>query len=470
MARPDNITLLARLQQQYPALMRLAEYNLFTPHEKQLLFHQEKRRNRWIFGGNRTGKTEAGAVETVWIARGIHPYSQRGKTPTEGWVVSLTAEVQRDVAQKKVLKYLPREWIIETVMKKGRADSPESGCIDFMRIRHESGGESVISFKSCDQGRARFQGAALNYVWFDEEPPADIYEECRMRVMDRQGDIYGTMTPLMGLTWVHDEIYLNKSNSPEVWCQHMSWEDNPYLPPAEVKNMIAALAKSEQESRRHGRFFSANGLVYPEFDPQKHIIDPFPVPPEWYAGIAIDPGLKNPLSAHWYAEDGEGTVFVIAEHYAAGLDVAAHCARIQEICKALSWPKTADGKYACLMDSAANQQTLGADKSVARLFSDFGIVPVTRVNKSVWAGIQKVRRRLCQKEGGLFVFACCPHMAEEFKTYRYGEGDAPRKVNDHAMDELRYFIMSRAAKAERAPPLTPIQQDIRRLARKKRLR
>ena len=45
-------------------------------HEKQLLFHKNPAKNRWVFGGNRSGKTECGAVETVWLARGIHPFRE----------------------------------------------------------------------------------------------------------------------------------------------------------------------------------------------------------------------------------------------------------------------------------------------------------------------------------------------------------------------------------------------------------
>ena len=83
----------------------LNQYNKDKIHQKQLEFHKSNKRNRWVFGGNRSGKTECGAVETVWLARGIHPYKEN-RPSVQGWVVSLTREVQRDVAQAKVLKYL----------------------------------------------------------------------------------------------------------------------------------------------------------------------------------------------------------------------------------------------------------------------------------------------------------------------------------------------------------------------------
>ena len=64
-------------------------------HEKQIEFHKSKKRNRWVFGGNRTGKTECGAVEVVWLARGVHPYKKNKKNIT-GWVVSVSRQVQRN--------------------------------------------------------------------------------------------------------------------------------------------------------------------------------------------------------------------------------------------------------------------------------------------------------------------------------------------------------------------------------------
>ena len=159
----------------------LAAYNTGKlVHEKQLAFHRCQKRNRWVFGGNRSGKTECGAVECVYMARGIHPYREN-KPDVCGWVVSLSTQVQRDVAQKKILRYLPKAWIEEIVMLAGRKDNPESGIIDFIRVKNVFGGSSVIGFKSCDQGREKFQGTSLDFVWFDEEPPKDIYLECRMR-------------------------------------------------------------------------------------------------------------------------------------------------------------------------------------------------------------------------------------------------------------------------------------------------
>ncbi len=440
---------------------RLAQYNAGRKkHKKQIAFHKCKKRIRFVFGGNRSGKTECGAAECVYLARGVHPY-RKNKKNVSGWVVSLSQQVQRDVAQRKILTYLRKDWIEEIVMLSGRKGSPENGVIAFIRIRNVFGGVSVIGFKSCDQGREKFQGSSLDFVWFDEEPPQDIYEECRMRVMDRKGDLFATMTPLKGLTYLYDEIYLNKKNNPEVWYEFMEWDDNPYLDKKEIAFLENSMDERELNSRKYGKFSSGEGLVYPEFDESVHVIDPFPVPPAWQDKIAIDPGLHNPLSAHWYAADYDGNVYVVYEHYAAGKDIDYHAGQIHEICDKLGWHRDNKGRVEALIDSAANQRTLASAKSVSELFYERGILVNTRVNKDLFAGISRVKSYLSRKNGlpNLYIFKNCVNMIREMKGYFWGGGDAPVKRDDHAMDELRYYLMTKPALKEVKAEKTDIQKD-----------
>ena len=446
----------------------LSQYNSGTIiHRKQVAFHKCPKKNRWVFGGNRSGKTECGAVESVYMARGVHPYRQNRKD-VFGWVVSLSQQVQRDVAQAKILHYINKSWIYDVTMLSGRKDSAYSGVIDQIRIKNVFGGISTIGFKSCDQGREKFQGSSLDFVWFDEEPPEDVYRECQMRVLDKRGDIFGTMTPLKGLTFIYDEIYLNKSGSPEIWCEFMEWADNPYLNREEVRLLTDALPTDQLESRRYGRFSANEGLVYTEFDENVHVIDPFDVPKEWYDNISIDPGLNNPLSCHWYAVDYDGTVYVIAEHFEKEKDVYYHSDKIAKISDELGWPRNGDGKINALIDSAANQKTLASVQSVTELFRDCGINVNPNVNKDLFTGIQTVKRYLKIKDGRpkLYVFKNCTNLIRELKSYRWGTGDVPKKTDDHALDELRYYLMSRPEAASVKKEKSVIQKDKERLYRK----
>ena len=64
--------------------------------------------------------------------------------------------------------------------------------------------------------------------------------------------------------------------------------------------------------------------------------------------------------------------------------------------------------------------------------------------KDVLSGISKVKTYLKNVEGKtkLYIFSCCTNLIREIKTYRWNGHDAPIKKDDHALDELRYYIMN----------------------------
>lgn len=442
----------------------IARYNVGKKkHKKQVAFHKCKKRNRWVFGGNRSGKTECGAVECVYMARGIHPY-RKNKEEVFGWVVSLSQQVQRDVAQDKILKYLNPDWIVDVTMLSGKKDNIKAGVIDQIKIKNVFGKISTIGFKSCDQGREKFQGASLDFVWFDEEPPKDVYDECRMRVIDKRGDIFGTMTPLKGLTFIYEEIYLNKSNSKEIWHEFIEWADNPFLSKREIKLLNESMSESQLNSRRYGRFQSDYGPVYPEFQENVHVIEPFDVPFDWQDALSIDPGLKNPLSCHFYAVDYDGNIYVCGEHYEAGLSVEEHAVLIKELAKTLKWRTDSHGRLSALIDSAANQKTLAGVKSVAELFYDNGIIVNTNVHKDMFTGINRVKSYF--KNNKIFIFKSCVNLIREIKAYRWGKNDVPVKRDDHSLDELRYYVMSKPKTEPPAPYINDVMKNKERLIKK----
>lgn len=440
-------------------------------HKKQLEFHKCGKKNRWVFGGNRSGKTECGAVEVIYFARGNHPYRKIEKA-TNGWVVSLSTQVQRDVAQAKILHYLNPDWIVDVVMLSGRKTNIANGVIDYILIKNVFGTISRIGFKSCDQGREKFQGTSLDYVWFDEEPPQDVYTECKMRVMDINGDIFGTMTPLKGLTFIYNEIYLNEFNDPNVWHIFMTWDDNPYIS-VEAKNaMKKSMSSDELRSRQFGEFLDFGGRVYTEFDENVNVIEPFDVPSEWQDTISIDPGLKNPLSAHWYCCDYDGNVYVVAEHYESEKDISYHSEQIKSICDRLNWHRGFDGMIEAIIDSAANQTTLASQRSVTDLFYDYGIAVNPQVNKDMFSGIQRVKSYLKNACGQsrLFIFKTCTNLIRELKTYHWGNSDIPVKKDDHSLDELRYYLMTKPENKKRLQEKSVVEKEKEKMIRRLRLR
>ena len=297
-------------------------------HLKQIDFHKSKKRNRWNFGGNRTGKTVSGAVEAVWFARGNHPY-KKVPIPSSGWVVSLTNEVQRDVAQGEILRWLNPDWIKNVAVRKGKSNDLKNAIIDFIEIENVEGTVSRIGFKSCDQGREKFQGTSLNWIWFDEEPPKEIYDECLMRIIDTEGDIWGTMTPLKGLTWVYDVIYKNETNNPEIEYRFFAWEDNPFLSKKEIENLIQALPEKERLSRQYGQFMSSSSALFGDFNEKFHSIEPFLIPLSWRRYMAVDYGYDM-SAALWFAVSDENRVYCYNEFHVPNLLISEFSEKILE--------------------------------------------------------------------------------------------------------------------------------------------
>ena len=218
------------------------------------------------------------------------------------------------------------------------------------------------------------------------------------------------------------------------------------------------------------KFSGGGGLVYPEFDESVHVIEPFDIPPEWQDNISIDPGLNNPLSAHWYCVDWDGNIYVVAEHFASGKDIDFHAQAIKSVSEKIGWKKDRQGRVCALIDSAANQKTLASPKSVSELFYERGILVNPNVDKDVFTGIARVKSFLKNGngEGNIYIFSTCVNMIEEFKTYCWADGDTPVKRDDHCMDELRYYVMTRPRPTRKTEEISPIALDKRRRIKGKR--
>jgi phage terminase large subunit-like protein len=165
---------------------------------------------RAMMAANRVGKTwGAGGYETALHLTGRYPdwwSGRRYSHPVDWWASGDTSETTRDIVQLCLLGpiedigtgLIPGEDIIgEPSRRRGVADA-----IDTAAVRHQSGGISLIGFKSYDQGRKKFQGTAKHGIWLDEEPPQDVYSECLLRLMTTEGLMLLTFTPLSGVSEV----------------------------------------------------------------------------------------------------------------------------------------------------------------------------------------------------------------------------------------------------------------------------
>lgn len=189
---------------------RLADY---APYPKQREFHAAGavHRERLFMAGNQLGKTLAGACESAMHLTGRYPdwwTGRRFERPIRAWAAGVTAESTRDNPQRLLVGppqqrelwgggAIPGAAIVDTVGARGVANA-----LDHVVVAHAAGGQSVLAFKAYEKGREKWQGETLDLVWFDEEPPLDIYTEGLTRTNATGGMTMITFTPLLGMSAV----------------------------------------------------------------------------------------------------------------------------------------------------------------------------------------------------------------------------------------------------------------------------
>jgi phage terminase large subunit-like protein len=147
---------------------------------------------------------------------GRYPDWWKGKVfdkPVRMWAAGVTRESTRDNPQRVLIgpPQLKEAWgsgaIPRDALKHRALGVHVADALDSVVVRWGGGGdvgmgESVLSFKSYEKGREKWQGETLEGVWFDEEPPLDIYCEGRTRTVAKRGIVIVTFTPLQGMSEV----------------------------------------------------------------------------------------------------------------------------------------------------------------------------------------------------------------------------------------------------------------------------
>ena len=198
----------------------------YKPYQKQIDFHAagKTHRERLLMAGNQLGKTYCGGAEAAYHLTGKYPDWWEGRRfdhPVRSWAGSKGSEATRDGIQRILVGepkdksvwgsgLIPGDDIVDTSLRQGLADS-----IDSLLVRHVSGGNSTLGFKSYDQGRERWQGETLDFCWLDEESPMDIYMEALTRTNATGGMLYMTFTPLLGMSDVV-MMFINDCGIPPV--------------------------------------------------------------------------------------------------------------------------------------------------------------------------------------------------------------------------------------------------------------
>ena len=208
----------ARSQLLTLAIERLAFNRIedYCPYPKQQLFHElgKTMRERLLRAGNQNGKSFCVGAEASYHLTGRYPKpgdpgfpeGWKGRVfdhPTVVWASGETAEATRDNPQR-VLLGLPGETGTGSIpddclggeygMASGTAD-----LYDYIKVKHHTNGVfdgwSMLRLKYYAQGRRKWQGPPVDFVWFDEEPPEEIYDEGLARTIASGGMAAMSFTP-----------------------------------------------------------------------------------------------------------------------------------------------------------------------------------------------------------------------------------------------------------------------------------
>lgn len=168
---------------------------------------------RCFRAANRVGKTLGSAYETSAHLTGLYPdwwIGRRFRAPINCWAAGKTNETTRDLVQPALLGDIafdgPRKVVSGIGMVPGELLGKPAwkqgvpNLVDTIKVKHVTGGWSTLGFKSYEQGRGAFEGAAKHVIWLDEECPLDIYGECLIRLMTTNGIIMLSFTPLEGMS------------------------------------------------------------------------------------------------------------------------------------------------------------------------------------------------------------------------------------------------------------------------------
>lgn len=281
----------------------------------------------WVFGGNRAGKTENNIAELKRQIEGTHPYRNLQKRPDgQPWMIWLTSEdgeTQRDVLQVKFDRFIPKEWIAHKSMRNREYD------IIILKLYNKMYDEVVeaqITWKTYKSDTDSFEGASVDIIVADEEPPQDKFNAMKARLLDSgawgNGFFTCAMTPTKGEGWTTTDIWDKRDDLTDMLVTSMSTYDNAEnLGGVErVKAWELSLNEWERPARVYGLPFAREGSVVDKFInqlyPHGHILLPFK--PDWSVCTpfeAIDWGYSAPMAVGFYAVYGDGTIIQYHEIY-----------------------------------------------------------------------------------------------------------------------------------------------------------
>ncbi len=286
-------------------------------------------------------------------------------------------------------------------------------------------------FGGKDEGSAALiQGMTLAGVLFDEVTlmPRSFVEQALARCSVEGSKFWFNCNPEHPMHWFHEE-WIKKREEKNCFYLHFEMSDNPSLTPAVIRRYEKLYSGAFYERFVLGRWVAAQGSVYPMFSQESHVVQPPDTFGRYY--VSCDYGTVNPSSFGLWGENG-GRWYRIREYYFNSRTEGRQ--------------KTDSEHYEALCELAENLpvEAVIVDPSAAsfmeciRRGGRFRVIPA---KNDVIDGIRRVSD--CLKERKILFSPSCKDTIREFGLYRWEESsakDSVRKENDHAMDDIRYFV------------------------------
>jgi len=373
---------------------------------------KDTHRFRVVNAGRRSGKTHL-AVEEI-IGKAV---AERGRTIT---YIAPTFRQARDIAWEKMKeRYEP---LLDDV-NESRLQ---------IRVKTQDGGTSMIKLESWEKVES-LRGQSFDFVVMDEVAMyTDFWmywhEVVRPTLTDTQADALFISTP-KGFNHFYD-LYNLEAEDDNFSSFHFTTYDNPHIPKEEVNEAREELTQNRFAQEYMADFRKQEGLVYKEFQRDRHIYDNDTRHPQWIDTLAgVDFGFNNPAAVLEIKKDQDGGYWVENEWYKQRKTNEQIIEYAQSFNPEYVYPDPSEPDRIKEMD----------DKGLYTM----------EVNNDVSAGINRVRELFNQ--GRIHIHKRCRNLISELETYHYpddarkgkidrSEYEKPVKENDHAVDALRYAL------------------------------
>ncbi len=274
---------------------------------------------------------------------------------------------------------------------------------------------------------SKLQGAGIEYCYGDEITTwnEEVFSMLKSR-LDKPNSVFdGTCNPDSPNHWFLKFL----ESDADIFRQHYTIYDNPMLSENFVKNLEREYRGTVYFERFIlGRWALAEGLIYPMFSPDSHIIENIPSASEYY--VSIDYGTLNPCSMGlWCVKDG--TAYRIREFYHDGRKSGRQMTDEEYYTELERLTENLPVSYVIIDPSAA---------SFIETIRRHGYFSVKKAKNDVIDGIRFTAGLLSDEK--IKIHSGCRGFLAEITSYRWDEqadSDRPIKQNDHAMDDLRYF-------------------------------